>query len=171
MKYELKVLITITALIIIIPLNGVFLLRIFNNQDESGVLSQKKYQEIETNLSLIDEAVNIIEKRQPFSLTASNSGTINLIGKLKLQILNGSAIPGKANSLNEKLKVSNLFSDISLDNTDSTTSSALLSKKGIPEKTYQNIAALLKNEIPAFRENPLLDNDKYDVIIIIGANP
>lgn len=170
MKYEIKVLIAIIALLIIIHLNGVFLLRIFNNQGENDTSAQKKYQEMEKNLAIINEAANIIGKRQPFSLTASNSGTTDLTGKLKLRILNASAVTGKASALNEKLKVSDLFAEISLDNSPSTVSSSLLSKKWIPAETYEKIMALLKENLPAFQEEVLPDNEKYDVIIIIGTN-
>jgi len=181
MKYNIKVFIAITALVIIIPLDGILLIKILDNKKENDFTSQKKYLEIEKNLFLIGEAVKIVNQRQPLALevkeaatnsglTASGSANQNITGNLRIQILNATNIAGKAGTINEKLKAANLFSEITLGNSTATSSSFLQSKKSVPATTYQKIVTLLKNDLPVFTEKVLPENETFDLVIIIGNN-
>jgi hypothetical protein len=180
MKYNIKVFLAIAALIIIIPLDGILLLKTINNQSQNDTKTQKQNQEIEKSILLNNDALKIINSRLPLSidikdkplqnnLPASNSANLTTNGKYKLQILNATNISGKANNLNEKLKLTEVFSDITIDNASSTVSSVVKSKKVIPVKTYQELISLLKTDLPNFQEETLPDTDSYDIIIVIGT--
>lgn len=88
--------------------------------------------------------------------------------KFQVQVLNGSGVKGEAAKIKTNL-LSSGFENVEIGNTTATSEGKILSKDTVPEIVVNTVWEQLSIDYE-MRENGMLEqDDKYDLIVIIGS--
>ncbi len=92
------------------------------------------------------------------------------LAAFKIQVQNGSGVAGAATNLAEKLKEEGYVNvDIGNASASNLGETQILKKDAFPEVNYQSLVDILGEEYKVATESgKLLENDDYEVIIILG---
>lgn len=172
MKNQSREIIIILIVVFITLINGFSLSTVFMGTNEiSSVKDQKKQPSLVNDLKLAKQTIDLWKTREQLTLNENvASQEASPEAKMKLQILNGSGLAGKANTVkNGLLGLENIL-QITTGNTEATSSTSMKSKNRVNSETKAKIKELLAKEFPQITETVLLDNSPFDIVLVLGTN-
>lgn len=177
MKYDIKVIFMIICLIVIVSLDGFYLVKTIRDDSTTSPVIQKKQDEVKASIRTINLAIKNMGGRKSLKINASQPPISSSSGQssqnnpvlFTARIYNATGKSGIATSLREQLLTLNLFKDIAVGNMETASSSALKMKSSLPADIKEKILSLLKITYPAITESILEDKEAEDVILIIGT--
>jgi hypothetical protein len=163
MKFKPNQIIIIFVLIALVLLDIFCLYGVFAPQKN---LPQKKEEDLLfQDLKGLKQAIDFLTQRKPLNPPEA-TGEATVSAKLKIKILNGSGINGKANQVKAALERLGENWEIITTNGEATSSSVLKSKKDVDHNSIKKI-------ISAFDKNAttegLDETAPFDVLIILGG--
>lgn len=171
MKNQIREIIIIFLMLSLTIINGFFLYTVLGAKETSLLKDQKKQTNLTNDLKSLKQAIDTWKERKPLILNETiATQEASLAGKLKLQILNGSGLSGKANTVKNNLSSLDSLLDIETGNTEATSSTILNYKNRVDLETKEKIKELLAKEFPQITEALLLDDSSFDLILILGTN-
>ena len=173
MKIRYKTIIFFSLLIIIFLVDLFFLIINTSSLEKTFSLTRNKNEPQIQDLKTILQAIDFLNQRKPLepegesvSPEVSKQPTPGL--KIKMEILNGTGIAGKAKDLGSTLSVLGNFEEISTKNTEKATETILRVKKSVDSELKNQIIKIVSQEFPEVSQEIQPDNSEFDVSIVLG---
>lgn len=146
--------------------NAYFLLKILYLDQTASTNNKQPETTLVNDLKNLKQALDYLKTRELFPVEKMATSEASQKQKLTMEILNGSGITGKADSLKNNL--AQLGLEITTGNTQATSSTAIKCKGTVSADTKTAIIAEIKKQSPQITEEVLANDYPSDIVVVLG---
>lgn len=162
--------VAVAFLIVVISLvNAYFLFRAIYFKSAFSIQDRKKETVVVENLKQLKQVIESLKTKKPFGLEEIATKEATPKEKLTVEVLNGTGIAGKANSMKMELAGLGANLEITTGNTEATSTTSLKFKPYLPLDLRKKITGVVTREFPQINEEELSNDSSFDVTILLGS--